>query len=144
MSQLSLFDYKQASVEDVKNHPLFSTVRPHIVENFWEYHKQNPHVFELFVRFTRELQRAGRAHYGIGAITERIRWHLGVETQGEDFKMANNHRSCYARLLMATFPEFENFFETRRSPGTVPLSEDSISGRKRGNNEGMQGLWGRD
>lgn len=126
MSQLEFFFTKsQCEAQE-----LFRSLRPHIVDKFWEYHEENPHVYELFKRFAGELKVSGRKNYGAKAIIERIRWHLMVETHGEDFKMANNHTSCYARLLMAMEPSFEGFFELRHSPGTVPLSEGSISSPK--------------
>lgn len=103
-------------------HPLFEMLQPHIVKKFWSYHQDNPQIFALFLRFTRELVKAGRANYGGKAIAERIRWHVAVETKGEDFKIGNNHTACYSRLLVVLYPEFENFFSFRNSPGTVRLN----------------------
>lgn len=98
--------------------PIFDTVAPHIKEKFIEYHRQNPHIFDLFLKYARELVKANRKHYGVVAISERIRWHLNVETVGDEFKINNNYRSCYARLLVAKYPqEFQTMFEIRRTPG---------------------------
>lgn len=101
-------------------HPLFGMLKPHIVKNFWQYHQNNPHVFELFLKYARQLKVAGREHYGTKAIIERVRWHLTVETVGDDFKLNNNYTSCYARLLTINYPgEFDHFFQFRISPGTI-------------------------
>lgn len=86
-------------------------VRQHIARAFWKYHAENPH--ELFKKYARELKNAGRMNYGSGAIFERIRWHLAVETRGDEFKLNNNYRSCYSRLFVHEHPEFTGFFRTR-------------------------------
>lgn len=105
---------------DDLDHPIFETVAPHIKEKFIEYHENNPHVFQLFLKYARELSKANRRHYGVVAISERIRWHLNVETTGDEFKINNNYRSCYARLLVSKYPdEFGSMFEIRRTPGTI-------------------------
>lgn len=94
----------------------FEDINPRIVQQFLDFHRDNPRVFELFKRFTNEARRAGRAHYGIKSIAERIRWHVSIETKGDDFKINNNFSSCYARMLIADDPSLKEFFETRRSP----------------------------
>jgi hypothetical protein len=80
---------------------------------WWEFHLANPQVYELFKRFTFEALRSGRKNYSAYAIFERIRWHSEIETQGDDFKLNNNHRPYYARLFMYEHPEYDGFFRTR-------------------------------
>ena len=94
---------------------LFEGLSPKVIECFRKYHLENPHVYDLFRRFSWELKRAGRQYYGAQSICERIRWHLAVETKGDDFKINNNHIACYARLLIIREPVFEGFFELRTS-----------------------------
>lgn len=122
MEQLSLTDNTSPTKRHLE-HPLFNMLASHIVDKFWLYHQENPHIFELYLRFSRELKNSGRQFYGAKAITERIRWHVAVETKGEDFKIGNNHVSCYARLLTIMHPELEGLFHFRMSPGTVPMEE---------------------
>lgn len=105
----------------VRSHSLFADLQPHVVEAFWAYHSENPHVYELFKRYAHDLRRAGRNHYGAKAVMERIRWHYSVETLGDDFKLNNNYTSCYARLLIMQDSRFASFFQTRRTPGSVHL-----------------------
>jgi hypothetical protein len=100
-------------------HPLFIELNHKIIDNFWKFHKENPHVFELFLRYANELFAKGHRHYGIAAIAERIRWHYAMETTDKDFKLNNNYKSCYARLIVLTDSKFENFFNLRASPGTT-------------------------
>ena len=84
-----------------------------IKKQWWRWHKLNPHVYELFKRFTLDVIRRGRKQYSSKAIVERIRWHTEVETVGEEFKMNNNYAPYYARLFMKEYPEHANFFRTR-------------------------------
>jgi hypothetical protein len=85
-----------------------------IDEKFFEYHKANPNIYELFIIFTREAKRSGRKHYSIWAIANRIRWHINIEVHSKDcFKISNNHLSRYARLLMKLNPEFKGFFRIK-------------------------------
>jgi len=124
-NQLSLgIDIRTPGAHSI-DHVLFAMVASHIFHRFWGYHQENPQVFKLFVTFARQLKTAGREYYGAKAIMERIRWHVSVETRGEDFKIGNNHTSCYARLLCVVYPEeFPlNFFNFRNSPGTVRTHE---------------------
>ena len=94
----------------------FSDLNPRIVDAFFEYHKANPHVYDLFKRFASDLYAAGRGHFGSKAIIERIRFETAVRGNDE-FKINNNFASCYARLLILDMPIFREFFETRRSAG---------------------------
>lgn len=105
MNQLSLFD--------AQNNDLFADIRPHIVKRFWIFHELNPHIFNLFKRFVAELRRTGRNRYGAKSIAERIRWHVATETTDEEFKICNNHTSCYARLLIMDDPSLTGFFQLK-------------------------------
>lgn len=106
---------QQLDLFTVQSHSIFQDIQPHVVAKFWRYHKENPHVFELFRHYSMAVKKAGRKTYGAGAIFERIRWHLSVETSGDDFKLNNNFRSCYARLLIMEDSSFDGFFLTRTS-----------------------------
>lgn len=97
------------------DHPYFAPnapLKPYIVEKFFQFHSDNPKVYELFVGFANQLYGSGRANYGSHAIVERIRWHTNIETSTteKDFKISNNHQVCYCRLLMINDPKFVGFF----------------------------------
>jgi hypothetical protein len=95
----------------------FTDLAPNIVEKFWKYHEENPHVFEILMKFAMQIKRSGRNRYSIVSIFERVRWHYEIETTGDEFKINNSYRSCYSRLLIMKDPSFDGFFETRVSPG---------------------------
>ena len=85
-----------------------------IQARFEAFHHANPQVYELLVRFARDARRTGRQHYGIAAIFERVRWHVYIETRSnDDFKLNNDFRSRYARLIMEKEPDLIDFFELR-------------------------------
>jgi len=89
--------------------------RDDLDQAFWRFHRQNPHVYKLLVGFSRQAKEAGRYRYGIGMIFERMRWYVLIETRDPmGFKLNNNYRSRYARLIMRHEPELVDLFETRR------------------------------
>ncbi len=79
---------------------------------FATFHTANPHIYELYVKFAREAKNRNFKKFGISAITERIRWEVATTTTDQDFKISNNHRAFYARLLNDTV-EFKDFFRTK-------------------------------
>jgi len=79
---------------------------------FNEFDRENPHIYEVFKNYTRQVFESGKKHYGAKAIFERIRWHFSIEKRG-DFKVNNSYISRYARKLIAEQPQFTNFFECR-------------------------------
>ena len=59
-------------------------------ERWWDWHKKNPQVYELFQKFT--MQAINRGHKNLSAwlIVNRIRWETTVVTTGPDFKISND------------------------------------------------------
>ena len=82
-------------------------------KKFAEFHEDNPHVYDMFVSFTKQAKQANRKYYSSYAIFERMRWYTDIETDGEPFKLNNNYRPYYARKVMEEYPEFEGFFRIR-------------------------------
>lgn len=82
---------------------------------FERFHAENPHVFDMFVRFAMEMRQAGYNRGSAGLIFERIRWELRMDTfSSEPVALNNNYRSRYARLFEQTYPEWRGFFRKRR------------------------------
>ena len=81
---------------------------------WWNWHRANPHVWDLFVKYTFQVIATGRDHYSVNAIFERIRWHTDIETNGDIFKISNNHRAYYARYFHHCYPEHDGFFRTAK------------------------------
>ena len=77
-------------------------------QKWWQWHKQNPHVYELFVKFTFHKRCSA------WLIVNRIRWETTIETSGNDFKISNDFIAYYARLFHAHYPEHEGFFKIKK------------------------------
>jgi hypothetical protein len=72
----------------------------------------NPDVAKLFLHFARELASKQR-HFGIGLITERVRYEQEISTSPGKFKVNNNWRSYIARWLIAQDPGLEKWMSFR-------------------------------
>ena len=87
-------------------------------QEWWRWHKANPHIWKWFERFAFEAIGARQKHYSAWAVVNRIRWHVDIETQGNAFKISNDWIAFYARLFHALHPEHDGFFRTK------PLKEE--------------------
>jgi hypothetical protein len=93
-----------------------------IEADFWEFHHRNPIVYNGLVRLARKWrERRGTEKLGIGMLFEVLRWDLAISTEGDAFKLNNNYRSYYARLIMTREPDLEGVFETRRLNAPEPF-----------------------
>jgi hypothetical protein len=99
--------------------PLPALIRPTLVkgaslqESFEAFHRANPAVYAALKRMALDMRRKGVRRYGIGGLFELMRWQYALQTQGDEYRLNNNYRSRYARLLMDDVGELRNFFEVR-------------------------------
>lgn len=85
-------------------------------QRFEEFHGSNLHVYEVLVRLAREwVASTGRDKVGIGALYEVARWQIAIATNDPDFRLNNNFRAYYARLIMTQEPDLADLFDLRRS-----------------------------
>ncbi len=91
--------------------------RAELDEAFWTFHRTNPHVYDALVRLARQGARAGRTRLGIGMLFEVLRWEHLLRTEGDPFKLNNNLRSRYARLLMHQESDLKDLFDVRELQG---------------------------
>jgi hypothetical protein len=80
-----------------------------------KYDIENPAVWQEFVTLALKLIGRGIRHYGAKAIMEVVRYHRTVESSDPTFKIDNNYTSYYARKFAQRYPQYADFFETRRS-----------------------------
>lgn len=85
-----------------------------IEEAFRAFHAANPHVYDELVKLARQARRRGVGRIGIGMLFEVLRWRVALRTGGDEFKLNNNYRSYYARLMMLREPDLAGVFETRQ------------------------------
>uniref|UniRef100_A0AAU2V704 Uncharacterized protein n=1 Tax=Streptomyces sp. NBC_00003 TaxID=2903608 RepID=A0AAU2V704_9ACTN len=88
--------------------------RPSLDELFDSFHAENPWVCEALEELTSEWLEAGGGRVGMKALFERLRWQMGIQTNGRPFKLNNNFTSRYTRLLCARHPEWNTAFEVRK------------------------------
>ena len=109
---------------NIRSVPMSATSKKQRGEKFKEFHKANPHIFKLLVKYAREIKEAGVKKIGISLLIERVRWHGHVKSKSKDgYKISNNHRAFYSRKLMRKYPEFEGLFTTksmRPDKGKIP------------------------
>jgi hypothetical protein len=83
-----------------------------IQEKFERFHNENPQVYQKLREIGLWCRRQGKT-MGIGAMYEILRWQFGIQTTGSPYKLDNDFRSRYSRLLMQSEPELEGFFRIR-------------------------------
>lgn len=104
---------EQLSFPDLEFGPA-GTALMSIDDRFRRFHRDNPHVYVHLRNYALDLVRAGRTRVSIGMLFEVLRWSaLKVRPDG-DYKLNNDYRSRYARLLADTVPELADVFEMRR------------------------------
>lgn len=83
---------------------------------FEQFHQANPGVYALLVSLCRELKAHGHEHIGIATVYEHARWMglVGDTLALDGYKLNNNHRAFYARLIMEQEQDLVGMFETRR------------------------------
>ena len=84
-------------------------------EKFEEYHRLNPQVLVNLEALAEKLISKGQKHIGIGYLFEVLRYETFMATKDNesDFKLNNNHRSRYARLLIERHPEWKDIISIR-------------------------------
>ena len=90
------------------------TTQRRIADQFAEFHAAHPDVYEQLSALAHEIKDRGFTRYGIATLFEVVRHHR--QTSGKDaqgFKLNNNFRSHYARLLMEQEAELKGLFELR-------------------------------
>ena len=87
---------------------------PTIEERFLEFHHGNPQVYSELVAQARLLKERGVKQIGIGLLYERLRWLQTIATAGADkFKLNNDFRALYSRLIMGQESDMKDFFKVR-------------------------------
>ena len=91
-----------------------------LYQQFLQVHRENAHVYGELLALALQVRRRGFSHYGIGGLFEVLRWHRALSTSDTEFKLNNNHRAFYARLMMREEPELSGFFQLREQGFTDP------------------------
>ncbi|GAA2084390.1 hypothetical protein GCM10009759_03380 [Kitasatospora saccharophila] len=92
-----------------------STPRPPTIqERFEQFHDLNPWVLTDLERLAADCVEARFSKISIGMLFELVRYSYGRATLGgDDFRLNNDFRSRYARLLIERHPEWALRIEVR-------------------------------
>ena len=88
-----------------------------LAKKFELFHASNPHVYSALVTLARRFRDKNRsAQTGIAMLYEVLRWEYYLATDSEDdFKLCNNYKAFYARLIMANEPDLQGIFNVKKS-----------------------------
>ena len=84
-----------------------------IEQRFEAFHIANPHVFDALQAMALGLRDVGVEKWGIAGLFEVLRWQSAIRTDGDPYKLNNNYRALYARMLMEREPRLAGFFDVR-------------------------------
>lgn len=82
-------------------------------KRFDEYHQQNPQVLTALIRLTDQAVARGHSHISIELLYNVLRWETMISTVGDEYKLNNNYKSRYARLIEETRPDLKGIFNMR-------------------------------
>lgn len=82
---------------------------------FLEFHNKNPQVYFELVKLAREAQGKGHRKISIELLFNVVRWERMMRTDDPNstFKINNNYKSRYARMIMLNEPGLQDIFEVR-------------------------------
>lgn len=83
-------------------------------DRFEKFDKENPHIYGLFCKYTKEATSSGKDRLSHWLVANRIRWDAEVVTNtDEKYKISNDFIALYARKFMEEYPEHNGFFKTK-------------------------------
>jgi len=85
------------------------------IEKIEKYHAENPHIYNMFIKFTMSALYKGHKYIGAKMIIERIRWESLIEANNDKFKINNNMAPFYSRLFMKQYPMYKDIFRLREA-----------------------------
>lgn len=91
-----------------------------IEREFNDFHASHPEIYAELVRLARNWLAAGHSRLGIATLFEVLRWqsHLN-RTHDGGYKLNNNYRALYARLIMAQNRDLDGLFEVRERTAQI-------------------------
>jgi hypothetical protein len=84
-----------------------------------EWVRKNPRIYGKFVELALEKSNRGEK-FGIGALTERVRWDASIWFDDTDFKIPNAYRRYIAIHLMLNHPQIEAYCTTKQDGVEIP------------------------
>lgn len=100
--------------------PYITSLNDCIGARFLAFHLANPHVVVALIKLALDIQALGRARWAINGAFEVLRW-SAMRSHGEEYKLNNNFRALYARLIPLLEPALVDFFDTREQQEAFDL-----------------------
>ncbi|MCT9003517.1 hypothetical protein [Streptomyces rhizosphaerihabitans] len=100
-------------IQPVQQPAIHSGQPVQLQQRFEAFHALNPWVLRHLEDLAADCVAKGFRRIGIGMLFELLRWRYGQATRGDAFRLNNDFRSRYARLLIERHPEWAHLFETR-------------------------------
>ena len=91
--------------------------RKPLAERFADFHQAHPEVYAALVRLARQGHDAGARRLGIAQLFEVLRWEWvlsALPASNEAWKLNNDYKSRYSRLIMQNEEWAAGIFEIRR------------------------------
>ena len=86
-----------------------------IQERFDRFHAANPWVLRRLIELAEEAREHGATRVGVGHLFEVLRWRHRMATHDDAaWKLNNDYRSRYARLIQEQRPDLGQLIELRR------------------------------
>jgi hypothetical protein len=91
------------------------------IRAFKRFHRENPYVWHRFKEMADKLRAQGRRHYSHDTLISVIRFQHDVTTNGNPFKIANEHKAFYGRwyVKQRKCPGFFSFNQMEGEPDEV-------------------------
>lgn len=103
--------------------PVLPAGNSYALRKFSRFHRENPHVYRHLRNYARKLLARGYKRWSIAGLFEVIRYGMAIDTNTDDrFKLSNNYKPLYARMLMLNEPDLDGFFILK--PLKRPLETD--------------------
>ena len=112
-------EQKQAGADAIADLLYRSNPETKIERQFREFHLKNRHVYAALEGLALNAHKAGVKRLGIGALVETLRYSAALQTRGSEYKINNNFRSLYARMLIRNRPELRDLLELRVRRSTL-------------------------
>jgi len=97
--------------------PIEEEIFDDMASRFERFHHNNPHVYKNIVQLARKFrEKRPDAVVGIGMLYEVLRWNYYMTTESqEEYKLSNDFRAAYSRLIMKQETGLEGIFKCKKS-----------------------------
>jgi hypothetical protein len=90
--------------------------RASIAERFAKFHAANPDIYSELVALARMMRDKSNRKIGIAMLFEVLRWNYYTRTASdEEYKLSNDFRAPYARLIMEQEADMSGAFTIKPS-----------------------------